>query len=191
MDSEERGPAKLSHALPGSCFLPSERGMMLMVQSVALPELRKIMTDKNIIAAHNGEQPYLDQMKRITCRGCSEEKCLHNPRFHPLRGSEPFALMSGRSEERMNRGEKLLSQLVNSETRARLKGEGVEYIIYHMLSRRNPKLVFIFKPLPPKEERSVTCEVGKAILWVNGKSQPMDSFSQLEETLEQVITSLS
>ena len=106
--NKKESGAKLCHALPMSCFLPSEEGKMFLVKSIMLPELKKMMTDEDIIAAHNEKQPYLDRMKKITCKGCSQKKCPHNPRFHPLNDSILQTLMHGNYADRINKGERLL-----------------------------------------------------------------------------------
>ena len=47
------------NALPCSCWLPSEYGTIFLVATAVLPKLRKIMTDEQIIAAHEGTDPEL------------------------------------------------------------------------------------------------------------------------------------
>ena len=73
--------ATFMHALPVHCFLSSEA--MLLTRIAIFPKLQEIMTDEEIVSAHNEEQPALDKMREITCRPCNEFHCPlnKNPRW--------------------------------------------------------------------------------------------------------------
>lgn len=66
-------------ALPKSCFQSSM--VMIMLRGEFFPKLKATMSGDDILAAHDEQQPALNKMREITCRGCSIKSCAHNFKF--------------------------------------------------------------------------------------------------------------
>lgn len=177
--------ATIAHALPQSCFLP---GMTLFIIRVGmLPRLKAAMTDEAIIAASKGEQPHLDQMRQITCRGCNETRCPLG--FRQKEIADSFnGLKKGGYMERIGKAEQLLFDLLPKKMQLKLSQGGIKVLCGHMPSRKNP-LVWFTLSRGGKTLR-IDCEVGKRILRTNEGEQPLTSVEQVGQKIEEATTAL-
>ncbi len=173
--------ATIVHALPQSCFLPG--GVITLIRMEMLPKLRALMSDEEIVAASEGQQPELGRMRAITCRGCAEVRCSLNLRYRPSGGLGD--LMDGQYADRFKKGDELLAQLLPETKKAELEQMGIKVIALQMPSRKNPKLVFSFTR--GDKSRRVICEVGKRRLRTNEGEETLLSTEQLVQKIEDTI----
>lgn len=173
--------AKLQHALPKFCHLSSEDGLLFLMRQRMLPELKKTMSGDEIIAASEGQQPELDRMRQITCRGCAMERCPLNFHYRPSGGLTD--LMNGRTEERVAKGNELLEQLLPAKKRRELERRGISAIASQMPSRKNAQLYFSFSR--EEETRRVTCQIGKGTLRTTEGEERLMSLDQVRQRIEE------
>lgn len=184
--------ATVSDTLPKSCYhllkISGDGLLLLFAWKVELLEqLRGVMTDAEIIAASNEEQPALDKMRAITCRRCNDFECPLNPRFRP---SDSFSdLMDGQWWDRCQKGDQLVAQFLPEDKKTELEKEGIKCVAFHMASRKNPKLIFSFI-LGEKTRRSVSCEIGKRLLRTDKGEERLLSIEQLGQKIEEAIVAL-
>jgi len=153
-----------------------------------LPKLKVIMSDRDIITASEGQQPELNRMREITCRGCAEARCPLNFRYRPSGGLGD--LMDGLYEERKEKGEELLAQLLPESKKAELERNGINVSEWQMPSRKNPELSFKFS----RGDRTkwIICEVGKRIIWTSGEGEEdLFSIEQLSQKIDDVCSMLA
>ena len=173
-------------AMPRSCFLPSP----FTIGCLMLPRLREVMRDEEIRSAHNEEQPALDCMRNISCKGCNIVICPLNSRYDPLRGDELSLLKEGRLDERTAKGEELLSLLVPEEARTRLAERGLTVKSWQITSRKKPCLLVYFKR-GTETCSQIACDVGPMTIQHDSETIPLTSFEQLKELVSQSIDALT
>jgi len=171
--------ATIVHALPQSCFLPG--GVIMLIRMEMLPKLKAVMSDEEIVAASKGQQPRLDQMRAITCRGCAEVRCPLNFQYRPSGGLGD--LMNGQYAERIEKGNELLARLLPEAKKAELERDGIKVVAIQMISRKNPKLIFWFTR--GDRTQRVSCEVGRRRLRTNEGEEDLFSFEQLVQKIEE------
>ena len=176
--------ATVANVLPKSCFhlwkMHDEGQLLLFAWKVELlPQLRAVMTDEEIVAASNEEQPALNKMRAITCRRCNDVECPLNPRFRP---SDALSdLMDGQYADRIKKGDDLLAQLLPEVKKAELEQTGIKVIAFQIPSKKNPKLLFSFTR--GDKSRRVSCEVGKRRLSTDEGEETLLSLEQLSQKI--------
>jgi len=125
------------------------------------------------------EEPHFSKVKGIVCTGCALRRCPFNPRpnFDGL-----FDLMYGQYADRIEKGDRLLAELLSEALKTELKRRGIEVVALQMPSRKNPQLVFSFT----REDKThrVSCEVGRRRLRTDEDEETLLSLKQLRQKIE-------
>ena len=159
-----------------------------LVQISMLKVLKSEMHPHEIIAAHDGKQPFLDKMREVTCRHCAVAHCSHHSDFMPA-GADVFSvLMAGTKSQMVTRAEALIAQLILEEEIFFFEKNGVSFHVRHTLSMENPKIFISLK----KGEKviRITCEAGKRLLRVNRNCQELTSVEQVRQKIGDVFLRL-
>lgn len=175
--------ATIAHAFPQSCYL-SGMTLLLLRETMLLNLKGKEMSDDDIVAASREQQPQLDRMRAITCRGCTMFQCPLNFRFRVLGG-----LMNGQYGERIRKGGSVLARLLPEAKKERLGQSGINVVAIQNPSRKNPQLIFSFTRADRTQR--VVCEIGACRLLTNDGEEKFTSFEQLERKIEDAICALA
>ena len=176
------------NALPCSCWLPSEYGTIFLVATAVLPKLRKIMTDEQIIAAHEGTDPeLLEKMRAISCRGCSVHRCPLNFKYNTLMayGSrDPLpGLSQGQFEERIKNAKAIEAELLALVDTEALASIGLRVRIYAQPSRKHAAVSCYFY----RGEETVywlRVHVNERKLSLRGQDEEFGGFYHLREMIK-------
>ena len=169
------------------CLIPPD--LQPPLATTFIPQLEAAgMTAANWIRGSQlFEEPHFSKVKDIVCSRCNIRKCSINPRFMGF--DDLRDLMDGRYADRIDKGDKLLEQLLSREKKAELEQRGIKVIALQMLSRKNPQLVFSFTC--DGKTRRVSCEVGTRRLRTDEREEALLSTEQLSQKIEDAMHAFS
>lgn len=174
------------HAFPVTCHYDS--GSMCHAYKFIIKDLKKVMTNEEIMFAHEEKQPYINIMRCVTCRQCDVFECKYF--FKNLQGcnSDFVRLLRSEGMERVEKGKQFLEMLISEDVKNTLQEKGITVSTSQIQSSYDTVLFIAFK-IGEKYSR-IKCEVGKGKIYFEFKEKPLTSINQLRRQVDIAINYL-